>query len=51
MDEVECTSCGWSGLRDELVCTDADEDNFSYCPDCESKDFIEDCDYDEEEAD
>ena len=41
--EFYCLSdgCHWSGLRDELVSTDEDPDNFVYCPDCEGNEFEE----------
>lgn len=43
-----CNNCGWDGDDMELVRkTDSPDDNdFSYCPDCESDDFD---DEDEEE--
>jgi hypothetical protein len=47
-DQVECTACLWSGLSDELVCTDDDEDNFNHCPQCGS-DGIVDLGYEEDE--
>jgi len=54
-DDVECTSCSWSGHHSELVCSDEDSGSdrpeslihFNLCPDCGS-DEIEDMD--EEEA-
>lgn len=41
--------CHWSGEHDELVCTDADDGHFIYCPNCEGKDFDEDDDGSDDE--
>lgn len=40
MDEIECQHCGWTGFRDELICSAMEEDlpteqcHFNICPGC-----------------
>ena len=41
--------CHWSGGQDELVCTDADPERFTHCPQCDGEDFDEEEMEDEEE--
>lgn len=38
-DEIYCKNCEWAGLNEDLVCTDEDEENFIYCPECESNEI------------
>ena len=48
--EIECTECGWSGMTQELVCSDEDdasdkkveEISFNVCPSCDKSDCFED---------
>jgi hypothetical protein len=48
--EIECIECGWSGRREELHCSDEDDNSekkvddiaFNCCPDCGEKDCFED---------
>jgi len=46
---IECEECGWSGLPEELHCSDEDmlsgkgSENikFDLCPTCESKNIVD----------
>ena len=39
--ELTCIKCGWTGSYAELVALtyDAEDDEFSYCPNCEHDEF------------
>jgi len=39
-DNLMC-SCGWIGLRQELVSIDGDDNSFIYCPNCSKSDELE----------
>lgn len=55
--EIECIECGWSGRREELLCSDEDFESdkdssqikFNICPDCGEVDCFEDIDEEEDE--
>lgn len=33
--------CHWSGSESELVCTEAEPDDFTHCPNCNGAQFYE----------
>jgi DNA-directed RNA polymerase subunit RPC12/RpoP len=52
---IECEECGWSGLSEELVCSEEDADSdkdvseikYNVCPSCGNVDCFEDIEEDD----